>query len=103
MYRSCVDHDTTLRDSKNHDICENGLYDKVIFFVLITCHMSSLLCLNVTCKIPNVSIALIILLTLPMEVFLPQQSSSKLKLIRKKYLKTSESKTVVKNIWHSHQ
>lgn len=75
LNKYCVDIDVTLRDSKNHAVCDNDLYGEsnIVFFALtIICHMWLLQCLNVTCKIPNVSIALRILLTLPIEVLLPQ-------------------------------
>lgn len=50
LNKYCVDIDVTLRDSKNHAVCDNDLYGEsnIVFFALtIICHMWLLQCLNV--------------------------------------------------------
>lgn len=75
LNKYCVDLGVTLRASKNHAVCDNDLYGRcnIAFFALtIICHMWLLQFLTIPYKIPNVSIDLRILLTLSVDVLVPQ-------------------------------
>lgn len=75
LNKYCVDLGVTLRASKNHAVCDNDLYGRcnIAFFALtIICHMWLLQFLTIPYKIPNVSIDLRILLTLSIDVLVPQ-------------------------------
>ncbi|KAL4131914.1 hypothetical protein QTP88_009146 [Uroleucon formosanum] len=93
LRKHCMDLEILLKDGKNCDINGIELFDELkIFCRILNKQKTSIECLDLiesTCgSFPNISIALRILLTLPITTASAERSFSKLKII-KNYLRTT--------------
>ncbi|XP_050524356.1 zinc finger MYM-type protein 1-like [Daktulosphaira vitifoliae] len=87
LRKHCMDLEILLKDGENNDINGIELFDELkIFCRILNKQMTSIECLNLietTCgSFPNISIALRILLTLPITTASAERSFSKLKIIK---------------------
>lgn len=93
LRKHCMDLEILLKDGENCDINGIELFDELkIFCRILNKQKTSIECLDLiesTCgSFPNISIALRILLTLPITTASAERSFSKLKII-KNYLRTT--------------